>query len=372
MGSGWTQELQVSSPMSAYSAYRQARSSWYGKVTGAVIEVVLADGIRGYGLCGSGHGDAQRAIVDSQVRDLVIGRSCLATDAVQDLLLAATQHYGRGGLLSGLISGIDIALWDAAGHLLQHPVSDLLGATIDGSRTLRPYLTSYAIEQATALKIPDLKLAMPCGPADGVIGMIRNENLIAEARSALGPDAELAIDCYMSWNIRYTLEMARRCRDYRLAWIEEPLHPDDIDGYRQLSDALGPTGLTVSAGEHSFTYDAFSRLVLNARLPIIQPDVHRAGGPTAIKRIAALADLTHAQVICHGIGLPTYHSMLALGPTRAPRCEYLTLLQSSHWPLRGEPAVVDGELTVPDGPGFGYTWRPNDLDADRSLVPTLL
>ena len=351
MGGSWLTETIVANPMSIYLEFAAKRSSWYGKMTAAVVEVILEDGTSGYGFAGGARGEAVSSIIDDQLRALVIGKIVFQTELIQEQLSRASVFYGRGGLAQCAISGIDIALWDAKGKVLEQPAYNLLGG-----KTRETLKTYYTGNDPTALRdfgIKDMKIAIPYGPADGESGMRKNEEVVARAREALGSDAFIALDVYMAWDVPYTLRMYERIRQYKIEWIEEPVQPDDYEGYATIRSRIDTM---VTGGEHEYTLEGFRRLIEGGCVDIVQPDIYRAGGPTSLKKIAALAKANHIKLICHGIGSPTYHFQISNGPELTPFVEYIDIYRHAtrDWVLSDDPRPVDGELSVGSKPGFGY------------------
>jgi L-rhamnonate dehydratase len=349
--------------MSIYPEYAAKRSSWYGKMSSAVVEVILEDGTSGYGFVGGAKGEAVASVIEEQLRTLVIGKTVFQTELIQEQLSRASVFYGRGGLAQCAISGIDIALWDAKGKVLGQPVYNLLGGKT--RETLKVYYTG---NDPTALRdfgIKNMKIAIPYGPADGETGMRKNEEVVALARETLGPDAFIALDIYMAWTVPYTLKMYDRIRQYKIEWLEEPVPPDDYEGYAEIRRRVDTM---VSGGEHEYTLEGFRRLIEGGCVDIVQPDIYRAGGPTALKKLAALAKASHIKLICHGIGSPTYHFLISNGLEVTPFVEYLDIYRHAtpDWVLTDDPRPVGGELTLEDKPGFGYGLNSAVFGKDRA------
>ena len=352
MANNWLTEKVIANPMSAYPAYAERRSSWYRTQTAGVVEITVEDGTVGYGFVGGSKAAACATMLEEQVRHLVVGVDCFATELVSEQVYRATVMYGQGGAAACLASGIDIALWDLKGKLLGRPVVDLLGGRTADS--LRTYLTSWDAAALDRFGVRDVKIAVPYGPAAGEPGMRANERAVAQARETVGPDGFIALDCYMAWDVPYTVEMARRLRDYRIAWIEEPVMPEDVVGYARIKDRVD---CMVAGGEHTYTLDGFRRLIVDGGVDIVQPDVYRAGGPTVLRQVAALARAHGAKMVCHGVGAPTYHLMATMTPDLTPFVEYLDIYAGSKhgWVLDGEPAPSEGRIVLGNAPGFGYT-----------------
>ncbi len=352
MAGNWLTERVIANPMSAYPEYAERRSSWYRLQSAGVVVITVDDGTSGYGFVGGAKASACAAMLDEQVRDLVVGKSCFDTELISEQCYRATVMYGQGGAAACLASGIDIALWDVKGKLLGRPVYDLLGGKTRDA--LLPYLTSFDAALLERYGIRDVKVAMPYGPSAGEEGRRKNESLVAATREAIGPSGFISLDCYMAWDVPYTIEMARRLRDYEISWIEEPVLPEQVLSYRRIVDAVD---CLVSGGEHSFTLETLRRLIVDGGVHIVQPDIYRAGGPTVLKKVAAIAEAYGCRLISHGVGLPTYHFMISNPPDVSPRCEFLDIYAGSDagWVLDNEPAPVGGKLELPETPGFGYT-----------------
>jgi L-rhamnonate dehydratase len=368
MAGSWLTESVVANPMSVYPEYWERRSSWFGVMSAGVIEIILENGVSGFGFMGGGKATSAVAVLDEQMRHLVIGKSVFDTELIQDQLYRASIFYGRGGFTQSIISAIDIALWDAKGKLLGQPVYNLLGGA---SRSEIPvYYTGYDPEALKAFGIRDMKIAIPYGPAHGEAGMAKNEAAVAHARKVLGDDAFIALDIYMSWDVPYTIRMYERIHKYRIAWLEEPVMPDDYDGYRAIRSSVDTM---VTGGEHEYTMAGFRRLIEGNCVDIVQPDIYRAGGPTALKKIAALAQAHHAKLVCHGVGSPTYHFLSTIGPETTPFAEYVDIYRgaTSTWVLTDDPRPQAGVIRLGDAPGFGYDLNSVAFDQGSKGVATI-
>jgi L-alanine-DL-glutamate epimerase-like enolase superfamily enzyme len=366
MANNWLTDRVIANPMSAYPEYVDKRSSWYRTQTAGVVVITVEDGTRGFGFVGGAKASACAPMLDEQVRHLLLGKSCFDTELISEQIYRATIMYGQGGAAACLASGIDIALWDLKGKILDCPVYQLWGG--QATPALKPYLTSWDSEALAKFGINDVKIAMPYGPAAGEVGKRANVEIVEKTRSVIGPDGFIALDCYMAWDVPYTIDMYHRLKDYGIAWIEEPVMPEDILGYRSIRDKVD---CMVSGGEHTFTLEGFRRLIVDGGVDIVQPDIYRAGGPTVLKKVAALAKAYGRQLICHGVGLPTYHFLISNGPEVSRRCEYLDIYAGSPagWVLNGEPTPFQGELKLSDLPGFGYSLNESVFESGESVSP---
>src|SRR5262249_3610784 len=112
--------------------------------------------------------------------------------------------------------------------------------------------------------------------------------LIEAARAVLGPDRTLMVDGGRAYTVKRALELLRRVEEHDLSWFEEPLQPDDLDGYRRLCDTAA---VRIAAGEADSGIRPFRALVERAHLDVLQPDVARCGGFSVARQIADLARL---------------------------------------------------------------------------------
>ncbi len=99
--------------------------------------------------------------------------------------------------------------------------------------------------------------------------MRKNVAKIAETRESVGPDFPLMIDCYMSLNPRYTIELAHRIEKYDIKWLEECLIPDDYEGWKEIKKHVSKT--MFSTGEHEYTRYGFRRLLEDKSIDLLQP-----------------------------------------------------------------------------------------------------
>src|SRR5690606_8674099 len=147
-----------------------------------------------------------------------------------------TKPYGTPGLASYAISAIDLALWDALGKLVEQPVYKLLGGPHHSP--IFCYATGNDIDWYQELGFKAFKLACPYGPADGLDGRRKNEEFVAKARGTSGDDCEGMLDCWMAFDVEYTVRLAERLRPDKLRWMEECLIPEDLDAHVALRERL--------------------------------------------------------------------------------------------------------------------------------------
>ncbi len=364
MSASWLTEGLIANPMSIYPPYREKRSSWFGRMTAAVVEVVAEGGLSGLGYVGGGRGQAAAPLIDAQLAGLLIGQDPFQVELLWEQMYRASVMYGRRGVTIEIISAIDIALHDLAGKITGQPVYNLIGGRTRDR--IRAYVTGNLTDRHLEEGFRDVKLALPHGPADGAEGLRRNVALVESVRKKIGDDGGLMLDCYMALTVPYAIDLARALHDYRLAWLEEPFLPDQIDSFRRLKDAV--PDLQLSTGEHEYTRWGFRALVESRAVDLLQPDIYRAGGISELKKIAAYASVYDLPVIPHGVGAPTYHFVMATH--NAPRAEFVDIFaQGGQLLLEGEPVPRGGWIDLPADPGFGYRLNQKALRGEVPVAP---
>jgi len=348
-------------------------AQWFGPVALTLVEVETAGGLTGLGTIG-GFTSGGTEIVETHLRPLAVGHSVFDTELLWDKLNRSTVRFGRRGIALSALSAVDIACWDLKGKLLGQPVYNLLGGkTRDRVKAYCSRL--YALDDLEALAeeargyvrqgFRVLKQRFGFSPVDGTEGMNRNVQLVRTVREAVGDDIEIAADAYMGWDYNYAVEMERRLRPYRLAWLEEPFLPDDLDSYVKLR---AKSATPISCGEHEYTKHGFRQLIEIGAADILQPDANRAGGITEMKKICALAEAAGIDIYPHSNEAHNFHVIVS--QPNCPLVEYFPDVEPDtgnelFWKVfTGEPVAVDGCLVPNDRPGLG-------IEVNRAAVEEL-
>ena len=280
-----------------------------------------------------------------------------------DLLYRYSLPLGRGGLAMQSVSAVNLLMYDALGKSLNVPVYTFLGGkTRDRIRAYASHLHPLPVEELKkeALGYVDagyktMKMRFAAGPADPY-AVEKNLELVKAVRDAVGYSIELASDAWMSWNYNFARNMLSRLEKYELAWVEEPLLPDDFDGYKMLTRY---SGTPISAGEHHYYLYDFKRL-LESGVRILQPDTVWTGGLTSMKRIAALAEAYGAVIIPHTSNIYNLHFTMSEKQAVAPISEFLTKYREwMEQHVTNNPVPVNGYFKLPEGAGFGLKYDFN-------------
>ena len=341
--------------MSRYSPGKQGGDQEFytygGDGAGVGVQITTNKGVTGIG-----HGSTNPIVDD--IAKFVIGEDPFNVEKLWDIMWRSTMRYGRKGVAIQAISAIDLALWDLIGNATGLPVYKLLGG--ETKPRIPAYCTGNDTKQHVQFGFKKLKLALPFGPVDGREGLRKNVELVRETRELLGPDGEIMLDCIMSLTERYTVELAAAVEPYRVHWIEEPLIPDDYEGFGRLTARIKTTLITT--GEHEYTRYGFRQLLQHQGAHVWQPDVHWCGGLTEIRRIAALASAYDIPVIPHGGGTtpPGRHFILATVNSPWAECampfpgglpEVYRQYEEDLQITRGPEGIY---IKPTDRPGFGY------------------
>jgi L-rhamnonate dehydratase len=364
-GEHWLVDSLISNPMSGYAPYQAKRTSWGVGVLGSiVVEIEAEDGTVGVA---TGTGGVPAAwLIANHFSRFLVGQDTRNTNLIWDQMYRASLPYGRKGITVMAISAVDLALWDLQGKIRGEPVYNLIGGLTRDEISF--YCTGPNAGAIKEMGFWGAKVPLPYGPADRDDGLAKNVSFLRAHRQEIGPGFPLMVDCYMSLNVPYAIELAEACKDIDIYWWEEVLSPEDVDGYRQIRQAHPTRKWTT--GEHEYTRFGFRPLIEERLIDILQPDVMWVGGMSELLRIAAHASTLEIPVIPHGSGPYSYHFIAS--QTAAPLCEYVassadgcSILPVFGDLFDGEDVPHDGKLTLSTNPGFGMPIR------DRSVLQEL-
>ena len=313
-------------------------------------------------------------IIDQQFRTLLIGEDPRATERIWDLMYRDAVH-GRKGPTMIAISAIDCALWDLKGRWLGQPVYRPLAGSIRETVPAYASMLGYSLEpdmvrerarEVAAQGYTATKWFPRHGPTDGRAGIAKNVELMATLREAVGPDVDVMLDAWMSWDVPYTVAMADRLAEYAPRWIEEPVMPDKVDACAEIRRR---SRVPTATGEHEYTRWGLKALMDAGAADVFQPDTYWAGGISEMVKIATLAATYDVPIIPHGHSVPAnLHLSAALPTTSVPLVEYLVKWNELLQFFFKEPVKpVGGVVTVPQGPGMGMELDPAKIEAEREL-----
>ena len=353
---------------------------WLYKTRGScIVEIETQDGITGWGEC-YGPSAVAKAFIDTQFAPRILGRDAFDVEVIWEDLYNRIKDYGTTGMAISALSGIDIALWDIIGKVTGKPIHKLIGGAhrtevtayatglyfIDMDR-----LVEEAVEEAQQFAAEGFQaIKMKIGLGDPRLDIRR----VAAVREAIGDGVRLMVDANHCFTVPQAIRLGRELEKLDVEWFEEPISPEDIDGYIEVTRALD---MAVAGGENAFTRWGFRDLVARKAMDIVQPDVCAAGGISECRKIAALALAHGVECVPHAWGsaigvAATLHFLASLPdqpPSFRPMPPLLEFEQCEN-PFRDhlsrEPIVQrKGQVQVPTGPGLGIEIDRKVLDRYR-------
>ena len=354
--------------------------------TSLLVRISTDSGLTGWGEGGQ-YGPAEpvaSAIVDV-LGPRLIGRPADQPVRIWEENYAFSRDFGQKGTYVEAMSAIDIALWDIWGKALGKPVHHLLGGAFRSRvlaygtgcyypenfrdtpammSSLRDEVEGYAAAGVTAIKV---KIGLLPVPLDA--------DRVRLVRSVVGPDVKLMADANHAYNSATAIRMGRVLEDTDMLWFEEPVPPEDRDGYRRLRQTLD---VPIAGGECEFTRYGFRDLIAGGCVDIVQPDLCASGGLSEWVKIAATASQYNVLPVPHvwgsGIAVAAALQAIAIIPSTPHRAvpvplenEPMVEFDRTFNPLRDEIlednfTIDNGAVAIPDGPGLGVVPKEDALN----------
>jgi mandelate racemase len=326
-----------------------------------LIDLHTEEGIVGHGYLEPYAVKSMRYLVPAlhDLGELLKGRR-LAPVELFDAARKSLHFVGYEGLSMIAASGLDMAAWDALAKAANQPLCVLLGGSVGSVKSYNSnglWLQEPEAVAAEALELRDeggftgLKLRL------GRERVSLDLATLDAVRSALGDEVSLMVDFNQGLSLAEALERCHLIDDRGLAWIEEPIVYDNLDGYAQLAAEL-KTPLQI--GENFYGPREMHKALQRKACDLVMPDFMRIGGVTGWMRAAAIAGAA-------GVPMSTH-----LYPEVAAHVMRVT--ETAHWlewqdwadPLLQEPfAIEDGAMVIPDRPGVGIAWNEDAIAHHR-------
>jgi L-rhamnonate dehydratase len=361
-----------------------------GGATDSYLEITSESGLRGYA---GPLLKEQVAAFPANLRELLAGRDAADPEKVSFATLWAACHPGKAlesyaegkdpltgatvwgvkrttrqtetGWVITALSAMDLALWDLRGKAAGRPVWRLLRAK---RQRLSAYasMLGYSVKPSEARKVAReffdqgfkrQKWFFMSGPSDGAEGLKQNIELVRAVREELGAEAMLMFDgiqyVWKSADLDYAIALAKGILRYKPHWLEEPLRPDDLEGYTRLK---GETGIALAAGEHWYTRWNVKPFLDRGIVSFVQSDPEWCGGISEWLKICELVrGYPGVQVIPHGHHVLGASTCVASQPeSLCPMLEYLIRSRTQFQHCQTRPLVAEaGTFAMAEEPGLG-------------------
>tara|TARA_R110000787_G_scaffold23762_3_gene67648 strand:- start:51133 stop:52212 length:1080 start_codon:yes stop_codon:yes gene_type:complete len=288
---------------------------------------------------------ALSALLDD-IKDIAIGGT-IAPKPTFDAYQSGFRLLGVQGLMGMLISGIDMALWDALGKFCDQPVCRLLGAdpvplrAYDSYGVVDPATDRALLEESLSKGFQAIKIKL------GVGSLADDMACVAGVREIIGDDVQLMIDYNQSLSAPDAIRRIEHLAAFDIAWLEEPVPSEDLAGHRQICQQ---SPVPVQTGENWwFPAGAANALAADAS-DLMMPDIMKIGGFSGWMQVAGMAAGANMPISSHLFVEASAHALAA-----TPTCHWLEHLDIAR-PILTEPYdVVDGCITA-RGPGLGIAW----------------
>ncbi|MEM7110731.1 MAG: mandelate racemase/muconate lactonizing enzyme family protein, partial [Bacteroidota bacterium] len=341
------------------------------------VKIETNEGISGWGESDGANKKFANLYLEKALKKYVVGKNPFNSEGIWNECYLKGLEAGIGGIHPGTLAGIDNALWDLKGKLLNVPVYKLLGGNgLDKIQVYGSY--SRSINDHEYMSPKDMAKAAASFVSEGYKAVkarmgIRQENVnpypdddiyncVKEIRAAIGDDIRLMVDFNNGYLPADAILMSKRIvDDFNVYAIEEPVFQQDYEGLRQVVEALD---VPVMAGEHEYNTWMMKDLITVANVDYINADVIKCGGITECKKSAAITHAFGKQIMVHN-AKPTLATaaslqLLASIPNGARFQEYAgKRLHQNYGPVHdlfeNEFEFKDGFLTVPQTPGLGLT-----------------
>ncbi|HBE99499.1 MAG: mandelate racemase/muconate lactonizing enzyme family protein [Dehalococcoidia bacterium] len=344
------------------SQHKNAKRNWL------IVRIQTDEGIEGIGEASMLSQDPIVAsLLEEWAENYLVGKNPMNGELHWTRL--HQDNLGRGGrLFSTALSGIDIALWDLRGKILDVPVYELLGGPY--SQRLRVYANGWYTtpgtpeqnaEEAkkvvamgyTAMKFdPFGKIAYTTiTPEEAQL----SEDRVAAVREAVGPNVDILVEVHARFNVYTAVHLANRIEKYNPFWFEEPVSQENVSEMKQVRSRIN---IPVATGERLYLKFPFFELVRNEAVDILQPDICNAGGITELKKIAGMAEAQHIMMAPHNtnsaVGTVASMHLDAAMPNFLIQ-EYHAEFYEPHYfeVIEGLPRQKEGYVDLPSGPGLG-------------------
>ncbi len=363
--------LHYELPDNQLFCYSQA---WYNSRTIMILEIKTDEGVSGWGEA-FGPALINKSIIDNIYAPLLKGKDPFDSEVIWEMLYNCLRDNGQKGTAIEALSAVDIALWDIKGKVAGKPVYKMMGGAFRDK--LKVYATGFyhrGLENETEALVKEALryvnngfLAIKIKIGFGIDDDIRNVEAI---RKAVSDDIVIMVDANHAYNARDAIKVGKQIEKYNIFWFEEPVPPEDKNGYREVKKELN---ISIAGGEAEFTRFGFHDLINRRCVDIVQADCSVTGGLTEYKKITSLASIQNLQCYPHvwgssialATGIHAAFNQPDFPGSLNPAEVYLELDRTPNI-FREKLAkealdIKNGYINKPEKPGLGLT-------IDRDLI----
>jgi L-alanine-DL-glutamate epimerase-like enolase superfamily enzyme len=361
-----------------------------------LVRIYTDEGVTGLGECYWGAG--VETVVRS-MRGLLVGEDPQNIDWLFQKMIRGMSGAGStGGTVVAAISGVELALWDLKGKILNTPIYNLLGGRY---RTkIRVYAdcghgavpepgawAERAIEGVSrgfsAIKFdidnvcPEQFIDRYHVNSSGWLACqqapLSNRELdlmlalLCAVRDAVGPHIDIAVDCHWNYNTRDVIRMAQAFAPLRLCWLEDPTPPDNVEALKRVTDN---SPVPICSGENHYTRHGLREMITTQAVDVLQPDIPKVGGLLEAKKIADMADIYYMPLAAHNVCSPigTMAACHACASMRNFSVIEFHAQDILWWDdlVDGGPVIENGYITLPEKPGLGLELNEDVAQAHLS------
>ena len=339
-----------------------------------LVRITTEDGAVGWGECISQFPEsslAVKTIVERGYQPLLLGEDPCDVERLWHKLLARIWWYGPQGIAGFALSAVDMALWDLKGKALGLPVMDLIGGALNEKVSAMASIhfdmddLSWNVKEFKWFRDRDYRIVKGGWGKrpDAVFGLDhkRDLDLVRRIREVIGDDIELVVDVLgarVRWDVATAIQRVHSFESYRLKWIEEPLPPHDLEGYKHLRNSISTN---VGSGEQEWNVEGYRRLVKSGGVDIVQMDPGRCLGITSCAHVIKLIEAENLHFTMHSWSgaLNTAASIQLLATSTHGVCmDFKPHESPMQHELVTDPWVQqNGFVAVRRTPGLGVTIR---------------
>ncbi len=339
------------------------------------VKVETNEGTSGWGEASPNGKEVVDAFIHNNLKQIAIGKNPFDQELIWDRMFWENHDFGPGGALPYAIAGIDLAIWDLKGKLLNQPVYNLIGGQYRNEMPAYGGIPvkggNIPVEEAVdrAQKLVDLgfkiiKLRMQIREYNLDPNPDPTLNYYEALRKALPDSIEIFVDPNEGYTAARAITIGKALQEMGMKYYESPC---PLENHRDTAEVVKAMDIPVMAGEKSYTRWQIRDLILEANPDIIQPDPIKAGGITELKKIAALAQTFFKAMAPHNtkptLGTAASLHVLASVSNAGPFLEYVEL-DTYQDVLSVFDTLVefkDGKLKVPQRPGLGLVINEDKL-----------